>query len=337
MPLVQIMDCLLAMAEIREPLVPLWAMELAADVFLGTWLFFVGASVGSFLNVVVYRLPRGMNLIHPGSRCPSCLHPIRLRDNIPILSWLLLRGRCRDCQARFSSRYFWVELLIGSIFLGLWLLEASIYPYYATPNLDLGWRASPPPSAVAFWCAYVLHVGLIATLVAGALIHADGFRTPGQLFVPILLLGLALPIVWPEIRSVAAFPYEQPNHWQAALIDGIAGAAAGTFLALVGLMSWLTFGRSWPRFAPVALLASVGAIMGWQGMLVFTPAIVLLYLAASAMLWLLGPLLSLPEPSSAEYPAPSTNHHSQSATSDSPLPSIPANRDLSHEPNQPPV
>src|SRR5687768_10197877 len=86
-------------ADIREPLLPLWALELAADVSLGLWLFCIGASVGSFLNVVVYRLPRGLNLVHPASRCPSCLHPIRLRDNIPILSWLLLGGKCRDCRA----------------------------------------------------------------------------------------------------------------------------------------------------------------------------------------------------------------------------------------------
>src|SRR5262245_5912029 len=125
MPLLDCFPCLLAAAQIREPLVPLWAMELAFDVFLGAWLFFVGASVGSFLNVVVYRLPRGINLVYPGSRCPSCLHAIRLRDNIPILSWLVLRGRCRDCRAVVSSRYFWVELLMGSVFLGVWLLEAN--------------------------------------------------------------------------------------------------------------------------------------------------------------------------------------------------------------------
>src|SRR5204862_5171534 len=95
-------------AAIRESLVPLWAMELVARVFLYGWLFCVGACVGSFLNVVVYRLPRGKNLAHPGSTCPQCGHAIRLYDNIPLLSWLLLGGHCRDCRSRISPRYFWV-------------------------------------------------------------------------------------------------------------------------------------------------------------------------------------------------------------------------------------
>src|SRR5580765_3469941 len=99
---------LLAAAPIREPLMPLWAMELLASLFLYAWLFCVGACIGSFLNVVVYRLPRGKNLVYPGSMCPRCGHPIRLYDNIPIVSWLVLRGRCRDCRASISPRYVFV-------------------------------------------------------------------------------------------------------------------------------------------------------------------------------------------------------------------------------------
>src|SRR5881227_2959075 len=108
---------LLAAAEFRDPLLPLWAMELLANVFLWVWLFCMGATVGSFLNVVVYRLPRRKNLAYPGSFCPRCGHPIRLNDNIPILSWLALRGRCRDCGGRISPRYFFVELTVAALFL----------------------------------------------------------------------------------------------------------------------------------------------------------------------------------------------------------------------------
>src|SRR5690348_17916846 len=105
------------LAEIRDPLLPLWMMELFADVFFYVWLFAFGATVGSFLNVVVYRLPRGKNLAYPGSFCPRCGHPIRLSDNIPILSWVALRGRCRDCGGRISPRYFFVELTVATLFL----------------------------------------------------------------------------------------------------------------------------------------------------------------------------------------------------------------------------
>src|SRR4029079_17908057 len=103
----------------------LWAMELLASVFMYAWLFCVGACVGSFLNVVVYRLPRGKNLAHPGSLCPRCGHSIRLHDNIPILSWLLLRARCRDCQAPIPIHYWLVELTVATIFLAVALIETQ--------------------------------------------------------------------------------------------------------------------------------------------------------------------------------------------------------------------
>src|SRR5689334_15597851 len=77
------------------------------------WTFVVGAIIGSFLNVVIYRLPRGKSLVHPGSRCPACDHAIRPYDNIPIVSWWILSGKCRDCGAPFSSRYMWIELATG--------------------------------------------------------------------------------------------------------------------------------------------------------------------------------------------------------------------------------
>src|SRR5437588_1253801 len=111
------MELLFAASEIRDPLLPLWAMEAIARALLYAWLFCMGATVGSFLNVVVYRLPRRKNLAYPGSFCPRCGHPIRLNDNIPILSWLALRGRCRDCGGRISPRYFFVELATAAMFL----------------------------------------------------------------------------------------------------------------------------------------------------------------------------------------------------------------------------
>src|SRR5262249_9282282 len=110
-------ELLLAAAEIRDPWLSLWAMELLARVFIYVWLFCVGATVGSFLNVVVYRLPRGKNLAHPGSFCPRCGHPIRGYDNIPIVSWLALQGRCRDCRGAISPRYFVVEVVVATTFL----------------------------------------------------------------------------------------------------------------------------------------------------------------------------------------------------------------------------
>src|SRR5437764_63511 len=125
----------------HDPLLPLWAMELLANGFVWLWLFCMGATVGSFLNVVVYRLPRGLNLAYPGSFCPRCGHPIRLQDNIPLLSWLNLRGRCRDCGGRISPRYFFVELTVATAFLIVLVGEHYL-----------------PAGAIGFRARHVLHV-----------------------------------------------------------------------------------------------------------------------------------------------------------------------------------
>src|SRR5207244_12084750 len=90
------------------------------------WLFVVfvlGTIVGSFLNVCIYRIPLEKSILWPGSRCGSCLQPVRWYDNIPLLSYLLLRGRCRTCHSAFSARYFLIELLTGLCFVGLFYLE----------------------------------------------------------------------------------------------------------------------------------------------------------------------------------------------------------------------
>src|SRR5579871_6075873 len=89
------------------------------------FLFIVfGAIVGSFLNVCIYRIPREKSILWPGSHCGRCLQPIRWYDNVPLLSYWILRGRCRNCGASYSMRYFLVELLTGAAFAGLFYLEA---------------------------------------------------------------------------------------------------------------------------------------------------------------------------------------------------------------------
>ncbi len=86
----------------------------------------LGCCVGSFLNVCAYRIPRAMSLIRPRSRCPQCGSSIRGRDNVPILSWLLLNGRCRDCRGAIPVRYLFVELLVGLSFAAVYLAEVAI-------------------------------------------------------------------------------------------------------------------------------------------------------------------------------------------------------------------
>jgi leader peptidase (prepilin peptidase) / N-methyltransferase len=119
----------------------------------------LGLLVGSFLNVVIWRVPRKESVVRPGSRCPQCGHEIRARDNLPVLSWLLLRARCRDCDAAISARYPLVELASAALF-GL-----------------LSWHIGPHPVLIAY-------LYLAAVSIALALIDIDTHRLPDALTLP---------------------------------------------------------------------------------------------------------------------------------------------------------
>ena len=138
----------------------------------------LGTIIGSFLNVVVWRLPRGESLSHPPSACPRCGHPIRWWDNIPVLSWLLLRGRCRDCAEPISVRYPLVELGTGVAFAAVawWLLETQV------PALPL---ASAVLVSIA--CLY-----LAAVSIALALIDLDTHKLPNAIVLPSYVVGIVL-------------------------------------------------------------------------------------------------------------------------------------------------
>jgi leader peptidase (prepilin peptidase)/N-methyltransferase len=87
------------------------------DPFIATGFFLFGLLFGSFLNVCIYRLPRGLSVVWPGSACPHCEKPIAFYDNIPVFSWLILGGRCRNCKQKITPRYLMVEVINGLLFL----------------------------------------------------------------------------------------------------------------------------------------------------------------------------------------------------------------------------
>ncbi|MEX2174789.1 MAG: prepilin peptidase [Pirellulaceae bacterium] len=270
---------------VSQPLLPLWALEPLAHVLLGAWLFAMGASVGSFLNVVVYRLPRGMNLVHPGSHCPQCGHAIRPRDNIPLWGWLWLRARCRDCQSPIAPRYYYVELVVALLFLLVAIFEAYLpRDLHGLPG-DFGRLLLTRQQTLPFWCAYATHVVLATTLIAATLIDFDGCRTPRRLFWPVLLMGLCLPLFWPEIRPLPLGRDLPLVRWQAGLADGLAGLAAGTALGGIAALGWRTGarGQAWPKFAPLAMLAAVGVVLGWQRMLPLVPLATLIHAGVIAI------------------------------------------------------
>lgn len=272
-------------------------MEWLAKGFLYAWLFCTGATVGSFLNVVVYRLPRGKNLAYPGSYCPRCGHAIRLNDNIPILSWLALSGRCRDCGGRISPRYFFVELATATMFLIVLACEHYL------PAGALGFttrRLLTPYDSVPFWCMYAVHVGLMTTLLVATLILSDGHRLSPGVFLPIGAVAFVLPLIWPEIRSVPAFAYGNDHVWWNGLVDGLAGAAMGAALGGLAGWWWRRLGDKWPAFAPLAWSCAVGIVLGWQRTIYVLPASVVACMVAVQI------LKALRRPDEAETSEPQT-------------------------------
>jgi leader peptidase (prepilin peptidase)/N-methyltransferase len=173
-------------------------------------LFVFGLVFGSFGNVVIWRLPRNESLSSPGSHCPSCGHAVRPYDNVPVLSWLLLRGKCRDCAAGISVRYPVVELLSGC----LWVLAGVVYGF--------SWRAA----AAAF---------LFYLLLLLAAIDLDTMRLPNKL-VALMAAAGAAGVVLALLTGVPVAPLT-PLAQAGWLSQPLASAAFGCLLG-----SGLTFG-----------------------------------------------------------------------------------------------
>ena len=141
------------------------------------WLVFVfafGACAGSFLNVVIYRLPRDRSLITPPSSCPSCSKPIRFYDNIPLVSWIFLRGKCRNCKVRISPRYFIIEFLTAAIFLAVFIL----YFTAGVRRFEIDGFFGIAAFARGGWIFYLAHILLLAAFLAASAIDLELWIIP---------------------------------------------------------------------------------------------------------------------------------------------------------------
>lgn len=216
-------------------------MNMAA--FWTAYFFAIGASIGSFLNVVVHRLPRGESVVRPGSRCPACGGSIAWRQNIPILSWLLLRGRCAKCGAPFSPRYMLVELITALLFAGC----------------ELRWGHG---------ARGLVYMALCAALVAVAFIDLDHFIIPDVITIPGTVAGFAcawlfLPVA--ALDPVYGFAAGFGIFFVIALLapGGMGGGdiklmgMVGAFLGLKGALITIFLG------------SCVGAAFGLAGMLFY--------------------------------------------------------------------
>ena len=204
-----------------------------------TWLVFIfafGACLGSFLNVVIYRLPRNKSLVSPPSACPACQTPIRFYNNIPLFSWLILRGKCPDCKAPISCRYFFVELLTAILFGGLYLF---FFWFQLRQTGIAGASAFQQFFFGGGWLFYGVILTLVASFLAASAVDMELFIIPLEICWFVTLIGFAGSAAAPYvIASPAAglFPAAAGSPDSAAVA---LGGAVGLIIALIALKTGL--------------------------------------------------------------------------------------------------
>jgi len=228
-------------------------MENLSPYFFGSAVFIFGLLIGSFLNVVIYRLPLGESIVFPGSHCPACNAAIGWYDNIPLISYvILLRGRCRSCRARISPIYPAVELLVASLYVLLFLVHRE----------QVGGATWVPLLPLL---ADILFVSLIVPLV---FIDLRYKLLPNAITYPGLALLFMLRALVPEPWILAHTPHifgTGAPVWAQSMIASLLGAAAG------GGSLWLVR-ELYYRFrhvegmglGDVKMMLMVGAFLGWQ-------------------------------------------------------------------------
>jgi leader peptidase (prepilin peptidase)/N-methyltransferase len=220
------------------------AMESASGLIFGLAAFGFGLIIGSFLNVVIHRLPRDESIVLPPSHCPECGYQIKPYDNIPVISYVLLRGRCRSCRTGISPIYPIVELLVGSSYLLFFLLRRGITPEFLVD---------------------VIFVSLVIPLV---FIDFEHMLLPNAITYPGLIVGLISRLLVPipyleQLRAAPAF-----SAWPAWAVSGVGSVlgalAGGGILWLIRKAYFLSMHREGMGPGDVKMMFMVGAFLGWQ-------------------------------------------------------------------------
>jgi leader peptidase (prepilin peptidase)/N-methyltransferase len=196
---------------------------------------FFGAIWGSFLNVCIYRIPAELSVIHPGSHCFACKKPVAFYDNIPVLSWLILRGKCRNCGAKFSVRYAIVELISGLLFAAIWMKYG---PTWVT------------------LCYGLMSFGLLL----GSGVDLDHFWIPDRVTWGGILIGIPLSFLVPELHNTL-------SRLDALKASALGAAVGFGLLWAVGWIGSLVFKKDAMGFGDVKLLGAIGAFLGWPAVL----------------------------------------------------------------------
>ena len=214
-------------------------MEIIFNSLVTAIVFVFGSAIGSFLNVVVYRLPADLSVMWPPSRCPKCLNQLKPYENIPVFGWLWLRGRCNHCRSTISVRYPLVEAATGLLFLLIF------------------WRFGAGVQTLGFWA-------LFSWLLALSLIDWDTMTLPDSLTRSGLVAGLVFQMAkgwWPTFSPIDSVHY--------LVLEGIAGAVVGLWLFdAIGLAGTIGFRQDAMGAGDSKLAALMGAWLGWKYLLI---------------------------------------------------------------------
>lgn len=217
-----------------------------------TWIvgFWIGAAVGSFLNVVVYRLPRGLSIYKPAnSFCPNCKHQLTAVDMVPLLSWLFLGRKCRHCKTPISSRYFWVEFINGSLWGAIWWQQLS------APNLSmaggLGSRALEPVADPVRAVAFMLFASELVAAIFTDLAH---YIIPDQINAFMLVTGL--------VMNGFMIAQGRADAWTWGMPSSVAGALAGIgVLWGIAFLGRLLFQKDAMGHGDIKMARGIGAVL----------------------------------------------------------------------------
>ena len=248
--------------------------------FVFSYVAFFGSCIASFLNVVAWRVPRGRSILG-SSHCPACDHKLSMRDNIPIWGWLKNEGRCRHCQSPISQRYLWVEVLLGGVFLVLFLAEIMFggfnlptAPTLYRHGLELLFFA---PNAQLIQ-TFAFHATLMSILFTIAMISSESFRIPLSFIAIAGLILFGIAYFCPIVLQVSwqAFPTHPANETLVpfginSAITMLLGSAAGIVAGIIGASvpsSREAEIRSVVRQQLIVSFALVGLALGWQSVLI---------------------------------------------------------------------
>lgn len=232
--------------------------------FVGAFTFVFGTLIGSFLNVVIYRVPAGLSVVSPASRCGSCETPIAPYDNVPILSWLILGGRCRHCGVSISPRYAVVEGLTGGLAFGVWWRVAGRM-LEMTGTMDVAVLGELAP-------LFFLQFTFVALLVAITFVDLDHFLIPHSLSLPGIVLAIASPWILSGFYGTPDYLGFWPPVTPAVSLAG----AIGGFLSIVAIFYLYLAARGIEGIGggDATLMAFVGGWLGW-------PSLIFIFFASS--------------------------------------------------------